>query len=128
MGCVTSREKSLRESGLYVFVNEFLKENNEIFKNTNYVMDKIFAYRVDLYKTYFIRGLITNKLNCIWMDEGVTVISIDEKYFPQDSIFIMRIHTSLKPYHKNMYVFENVVGELQATFSLLFDCDFACIF
>ena len=93
MGCVTSREKSLRESGLFVFVNEYIKKDEsgdgKIFKNTNYVMDKIFAYRVDLYKTYFIRGLITNKLNAIWMDEGVTVISIDEKYFPKDSIYIL---------------------------------------
>ena len=127
MGCVTSREKSLRESGLFVFVEENIKKDAEIFKNTNYVMDKIYAFHVDLYKTYFICGLITNKLNAIWMDKGVTVIKIDEQYYPKDSIFIVRIHTSLKPYHRNMYVFENVVGELQAMFSLIFDCDFACM-
>ena len=69
-----------------------------------------------------------NKLNAIWMDKGVTVITVDEKYFSKDSIFIVRIHTSLKPYHQNMYIFENTVGELQALFSLMFSEDFACMF
>ena len=38
MGCVTSREKSLRESGLFVFVEEHFKKDEQIFKNTNYCM------------------------------------------------------------------------------------------
>ena len=128
MGLSHSRQSQIKSVGLYNFVNDYLKNNDDIFKECNFVVDKLYAFNVDLIFSYHIRSLIINKLNDVTIHDGESVTFVTDKYFRREKIYIVKVHTKLPVYHKLMYKFEGYVAELSALFGIILGDKYACIF
>ena len=128
MGGSISCQKQLKKEGLYNFVNNYLKNNDEVFKECNFVFDTLYAFHVDLVFSYHIRSLIINKLNDVTICDGQSVTFVTDKYFSKDEIYIIKIYTKLPVHHQLMYKFEGYVAELTAIFGMILGDKFACIF